>query len=54
MDSLIVGIIIVGALIFTVRGFIKAYKGESSCNCGGCSRASKENCNVDFPVINKK
>ncbi|MCD4677269.1 MAG: FeoB-associated Cys-rich membrane protein, partial [Desulfobacula sp.] len=33
MDLIIVGIIVVGAVIFSIRGFIKTYKGEGGCSC---------------------
>ncbi len=55
MDLLIVGIIVAGAVIFTVRGFIKVYKGEDRCGCSsGCSCPSKGNCDQGFPVADKK
>jgi len=55
MDSLIVGIIVLAAVIFSVRSFIKTYKGEGGCSCGtGCSCSSKEDCNPDFPIADKK
>ncbi len=56
MDSVIVGIIVIGAVLFTVRSFIKTYKGEGDCSCGdGCSScSSKGSCSTDFPIVNKK
>ncbi len=50
MENILVIIIVAGAIGFTIRGFIRAYKGESTCNCGGCSCSSKDNCNQDFPI----
>lgn len=50
MDSIIVGIIVIGAVIFSVKSFIKIYKGEGDCSCGeGCSCSSKNSCNLRFP-----
>ena len=55
MDSIIVGVIVIGAVIFSVRSFIKTYKGEGDCSCSeGCSCFSKNSCNSDFPIVNKK
>jgi hypothetical protein len=55
MDIVIVGIIVAGAVIFSVRSFVKIYKGEGDCSCGtGCSCSSKNLCNSDFPIANKK
>lgn len=46
MDLFIVGIIVAGAVIFSVRSFVKIYKGEGVCFCEtGCSCSSKEMCN---------
>ncbi len=55
MDIIIVGIIVAGAVIFSVRSFVKIYKGEGDCSCGtGCSCSSKNLCSSDFPIVNKK
>ncbi|RLC04299.1 MAG: FeoB-associated Cys-rich membrane protein [Deltaproteobacteria bacterium] len=56
MDSIVVGIIVIGAVVFSVRSFIKTYKGEKGCSCGdGCSSCSpKKSYSSDFPIINKK
>jgi hypothetical protein len=55
MDIIIVGIIVTGAVIFSVRSFVKIYKGEGDCSCGkGCSCSSKDLCSSDFPIANKK
>jgi FeoB-associated Cys-rich membrane protein len=55
MDAIIVGIIIAGALVFTIRGFVKMVKGEGSCSCGeGCSCSSKESCSAAFPAAKNK
>ncbi|MBU8910403.1 MAG: FeoB-associated Cys-rich membrane protein [Desulfobacterales bacterium] len=55
MDLIIVGMIVAGAVIFTVRGFIKSYKGEGDCSCkDGCSScSSKGSCSPDFPIVNQ-
>jgi len=38
MENLIVWVIVAGALGFTIKGFIKTYKGEGGCGCSGsCS-----------------
>ena len=55
MDSIIVGIIVIAAVFFSVRNFIKTYKGEGGCSCGGgCSCPSNDSCSQEFPIINKK
>ncbi|MCF6247247.1 MAG: FeoB-associated Cys-rich membrane protein [Desulfobacula sp.] len=50
MDLLIVSIIVAIAIGFTLKSFVKIYKGEDSCGCGGCSCSSKDDCNQDFPM----
>ncbi|MBT3388184.1 hypothetical protein [Desulfobacula sp.] len=55
MDEIIVGIIVVGAIIFAIKNFISTYQGKKSCNCSsGGSCVSKRTCPSDFPVTNKK
>jgi hypothetical protein len=55
METIIVGIIVAGAIFFSVRSFIKMYKGEGDCSCGtGCSCSSSSGCDSDFPVVKKK
>ena len=55
MDSIIVGIIILFAAVFSVRSIIKLYKGEGCCSCKqGCSCSSREKCNFDFSVKDNK
>ncbi|MBU8848399.1 MAG: FeoB-associated Cys-rich membrane protein [Desulfobacterales bacterium] len=55
MDLIIVGIIVIAAMIFSVRSFVKTYKGESGGSCGGgCSCSSRDSCSPDFPIANKK
>jgi hypothetical protein len=52
MDTIIVGIIIAAAVIFTFRRFVRIYKGDSSCDCDtGCSRSSKNECDKDLKMI---
>jgi hypothetical protein len=42
MDNILVGIIVAGALIFSIRSFIKTYRGQGKCNCGSsCANSSK-------------
>ncbi|MCK5310953.1 MAG: FeoB-associated Cys-rich membrane protein [Desulfobacteraceae bacterium] len=52
MDSIIVGIIVIAAVAFSVRSFIKIYKGEGGCSCeGGCNSCSSNgSCKPDFPL----
>ncbi|MCD4740869.1 MAG: FeoB-associated Cys-rich membrane protein [Desulfobacteraceae bacterium] len=56
MDSIIVGIIVIAAVGFSVRNFVKIYKGEGSCSCReGCTTcSSKGACKPDFSIVNKK
>jgi len=54
MDQVIVALIVAVAVGLTVRSFIKTYKGESSCGCGGCSCASNKDCNQDVSTPPKK
>ncbi len=57
MDMILVSIIVAGALFFTIRSFVKIYKGEKKCACGGCkqecSSSIKDSCIQDFPVSGK-
>ncbi|MBC2703424.1 FeoB-associated Cys-rich membrane protein [Desulfobacula sp.] len=49
MDEIIVGIIVAGAVAFTIKSFINTYQGKKSCDCGtGCSCASKKSCPPGF------
>jgi len=54
MDGILVGIILAGAFVFTVKSFIKIYKGETSCSCGECSCTAKDisSCKT-FQPLNK-
>lgn len=54
MDVLIVSVIVAIAVGFTLRGFVKIFKGEDRCNCGGCSCSSQGTCHRDFPMGIKK
>jgi hypothetical protein len=54
MDNFIVGIIVAGAVMFTIKRFLKIYKSVGSKGCGECSCSSKENCKSDFPVSPKR
>ncbi len=56
MDLIIVGIIVAGAILFSVRSFVKIYKGEGGCDgCGtGSSCTSNDLCGSDFPIVNRK
>jgi len=40
MDIIIVGIIVIAAVLFSIRSFIKSYKGEGGCSCGDGDRSS--------------
>ncbi len=52
MDTIIVGVIVAFAIIFTVLRFVKIYKGEGSCECGGgCSCNAKDECDQDLKII---
>ncbi|NOX33191.1 MAG: FeoB-associated Cys-rich membrane protein [Deltaproteobacteria bacterium] len=52
MDKIIVGIIIAGAVIFTIKSFINTYKGKKSCNCSdGCACSSEKKCPSDSKDI---
>jgi hypothetical protein len=57
MENILVGLIVGGALVFSLRSFIKIYKGEGDCSCGsacGCSSAEQQNCGKTSPFIQKK
>lgn len=55
MDLIIVFIIVAAATGFTIRSFIKMYKGEGGCSCdAGCSCSEKDSCSRDFPIADKK
>jgi len=60
MENLIVWIIVAGAFVFTIRGFIKSYKGDGGCGCSGsCSgcvgrdRDPHESCDPDKAFLHK-
>lgn len=45
MELLIVGIIVGGAIFFTLRSFVNMYKGDSGCACsGGCACSDSGTC----------
>ncbi|MCP4022057.1 MAG: FeoB-associated Cys-rich membrane protein [Desulfobacteraceae bacterium] len=51
MDTIIVGVIIACAVIYTVRRCVRIYKRQGSCECGqGCSCQSKDNCGKDTNI----
>ena len=55
MDEIIAGIIVAGAIVLTIKSFIKTYQGNKSCGCstkGSC--ISKQSCHLDFRMLNKK
>ncbi|WP_300461881.1 FeoB-associated Cys-rich membrane protein [Desulfobacula sp.] len=55
MDEIIVGIIVAGAIIFTVKNAVNTYQGKRSCDCGsGCSCASKDSCPQALQRTNKR
>lgn len=54
MDVIIVGVIVSAAVFFTLRSFIRIYKGEDSCSCGGCSCRSKKSCDQGSQILEEK
>ncbi|MCP3943814.1 MAG: FeoB-associated Cys-rich membrane protein [Desulfobacteraceae bacterium] len=52
MDNIIVGVIVLGALIFCLKKFIKIYRGQGGCNCSsGCSfKGKKGHCSQGKPL----
>ncbi|MCP3874053.1 MAG: FeoB-associated Cys-rich membrane protein [Desulfobacteraceae bacterium] len=54
MDVFVVGMIVAAALFFTIKRFIKNYKGEVGCSSSGCSCSSKESCNQEFLNFNER
>tara|TARA_B100000614_G_scaffold79270_1_gene70756 strand:+ start:1016 stop:1195 length:180 start_codon:yes stop_codon:yes gene_type:complete len=40
MENLLVGLIVAAALAFTVRSFVRMYKGKGECGCGSASNCS--------------
>ena len=45
MELIIVIAIVSAAAFFSIRSFVRIYKGEDSCGCGsGCSCSSKDIC----------
>jgi hypothetical protein len=57
MDNILVGIIVLAAVIFSIKSFIRTYKGQGGCNCSpGCScpsRDSQDSCgqNKTFNIL---
>jgi len=54
MDNILVGIIVAGAVVFTIRSFIRTYKGQGECSCSSscssCSTSRKaSHCSLDQP-----
>jgi hypothetical protein len=48
MDILIVAIIVAGAIVFTVKSFLKIYKGEKSCDCcSSCTGDTTNSCGIN-------
>ncbi len=56
MDIVIVGVIVAVAMVFSIRSFVKIFKGESDCSCGTgcCSCHSNASCKSELSVMNKK
>jgi hypothetical protein len=57
MDNMLVGIIVMGALIFCVRSFIKTYQGQGKCNCSSgscCSSRENQGQGRSFKIVDKK
>lgn len=43
MDNILVGIIVAAAVFFSVRSFIRTYKGQGGCNCAqGTCKTSQD------------
>ncbi|MCG8636364.1 MAG: FeoB-associated Cys-rich membrane protein [Desulfobacterales bacterium] len=56
MENIIVGVIVALALGFSIRAFVRIYKGEGECGCGsscGCSPSEKECCGQDKEFLHK-
>lgn len=57
MENIIVGIIVAAALVFSIRSFIRIYKGKESCGCGsscGCDPGPKHCCSQHGTPIQKQ
>ena len=55
MESILVGVIVGGAVIYSLRRFVKIYRGEKGCSCSnGCSCSSHPECARSFPIVPKK
>jgi len=45
MENIIVGLVVAAALIFSLRSFVRIYKGDGACGCGcACSPLDKACC----------
>ena len=53
MELFIVLIIVAAAVGFTLRSFVKIYKGEQDCSCGERSCRSKSNCDQGVQILDK-
>jgi hypothetical protein len=47
METLIVIIIVAGAIAFTAKRFIKIFKGEKSCGGSGCACSAVDSCKIN-------
>lgn len=55
MESIIVGLIVIAAVVFSIRGFVRIYKGDGGCSCGEASSCkSRHLCDENFPIVNRK
>lgn len=57
MENIIVGLIVAAALAFSVRSFIRIYRGKGGCSCGdgcGCSTSEKSCCGQHHTGIHKQ
>ena len=54
MENILVGLIVAAALFFSVRSFVRIYRGKGSCGCGGgcaCSPSDKACCTKSDTVF---
>jgi len=54
MENILVGLIVAAALFFSVRSFVRIYRGKGSCGCGegcACSPSDKACCKENNTTI---
>ena len=43
MENIIVWIVVIAALVFTIRSIVKTYRGDGGCDCaGGCTNCPSQ------------